>query len=92
VAYPVACLPQAWASGSVFMLLQACLGIEIDAIASTISIERPRLPPGLDHLRLDRLELGERHIALDFRRIDHQVVVSTDQPPDQEPIAVVLRP
>ena len=26
VAYPVACLPQAWAAGSVFMLLQACLG------------------------------------------------------------------
>ena len=23
VAYPVACLPQAWASGSVFMVLQA---------------------------------------------------------------------
>ena len=27
IAYPVACLPQAWASGSVFMLLQACLGL-----------------------------------------------------------------
>ena len=28
--YPVACLPQAWASGSVFLLLQACLGIQVD--------------------------------------------------------------
>ena len=27
IAYPVACLPQAWAAGSVFMLLQACLGL-----------------------------------------------------------------
>ena len=25
--YPVACSPQAWAAGAVFMLLQACLGI-----------------------------------------------------------------
>ena len=26
--YPVACAPQAWAAGSVYMLLQACLGLE----------------------------------------------------------------
>ena len=30
VAYPVACLPQAWSAGSAFMLMQACLGIRID--------------------------------------------------------------
>ena len=29
--YPVACSPQAWAAGSVFMVLQACLGLEIRA-------------------------------------------------------------
>src|SRR3546814_19996970 len=28
VSYPVACLPQAWAAGAGFMLLQACLGVE----------------------------------------------------------------
>src|SRR5947207_13903644 len=28
IAYPVACLPQAWAAGAPFMLLQACLGVE----------------------------------------------------------------
>jgi rod shape-determining protein MreD len=26
IAYPVACLPQAWSAGSIFMVLQACLG------------------------------------------------------------------
>jgi hypothetical protein len=30
VAYPVACLPQAWASGAVFMLLQSALAIQIN--------------------------------------------------------------
>lgn len=30
VPYPFACLPQAWASGSLFMLLQATLGVRID--------------------------------------------------------------
>ena len=29
--YPVACSPQAWAAGSVFLLLQAALGLTIDA-------------------------------------------------------------
>src|SRR3546814_19829725 len=30
VSYPVACLPQAWAAGAGFMLLQACTGVEVD--------------------------------------------------------------
>ncbi len=36
--YPVACLPQAWASGALFMLLQAALGIRIDGRAKTIHV------------------------------------------------------
>lgn len=34
IAYPVACLPQAWSAGSAFMLMQACLGLEIDGGAA----------------------------------------------------------
>ncbi len=30
VAYPVACLPQAWAAASTFGMLQACLGVTVD--------------------------------------------------------------
>ena len=30
VLYPVACAPQAWAAASVFLLLQACLGLEVN--------------------------------------------------------------
>ena len=41
IAYPVACLPQAWAAGSVFMLMQSCLGIEIDAQTDTLLVNRP---------------------------------------------------
>ena len=29
--YPVACSPQAWAAAAVFCMLQACLGLDIDA-------------------------------------------------------------
>ena len=45
--YPVACAPQAWAAGSVFLLLQACLGLDIDApkggsASNAPSSRRPR--------------------------------------------------
>ena len=36
--YPVACAPQAWAACTPFALMQACLGLEIDAITT------PRAP------------------------------------------------
>ncbi len=45
VAYPVACLPQAWASGAAFMLLQACLGVTVDGINRVVHFDRPHLPP-----------------------------------------------
>src|SRR6185369_11687900 len=41
VAYPVACLPQAWAAGSVFMMLQACLGVRIDGWSDTVQVDFP---------------------------------------------------
>src|SRR6202012_4890893 len=54
VAYPVACLPQAWAAGSVFMMLQACLGLE--ATPHAITVRDPRLPIGIDRLWIDGLQ------------------------------------
>ena len=59
VAYPVACLPQAWSAGSVFMLMQACLGLEIDGWHGEIHVNRPRLPIGIDHLTIRRLGVGD---------------------------------
>ena len=57
--YPVACAPQSWAAGSVFLLLQACLGLTIDGIGKRISFERPELPQQLDRLALRQLRVGD---------------------------------
>jgi hypothetical protein len=46
IAYPVACMPQAWAAGAPFMLLQACLGVQVDGLRGEVLVERPRLPMG----------------------------------------------
>lgn len=53
--YPVACSPQAWAAATPFCILQACLGLEIDAQNLQISLHTPRLPPFIDWLRITRL-------------------------------------
>ncbi len=45
--YPVACSPQAWASGAIFMVLQACLGISIHARGTRVYLHRPALPESL---------------------------------------------
>lgn len=74
IAYPVACLPQAWAAGSAFMLLQACLGLRIDGWSGSVSIDRPRLPTGIDRLTVRNLQVGARYVTLHFHRVDGRVV------------------
>ncbi|MBX9616736.1 MAG: amylo-alpha-1,6-glucosidase [Caulobacteraceae bacterium] len=75
IAYPVACLPQAWAAGSVFLMLQAALGLSIDASARTITVHAPTLPDGIERLTISRLQVGEASIDLAFERLGDQVVV-----------------
>jgi glycogen debranching enzyme len=48
--YPVACSPQAWAGGALFLMIQAALGIEFDPAARAIRFHNPRLPPPLTKL------------------------------------------
>lgn len=74
IAYPVACLPQAWAAGAVFMMLQACLGLRIDGWRGEIHIDRPRLPIGIDRLAIHGLAVGDKRLDLIFQRIGDRVV------------------
>jgi glycogen debranching enzyme len=80
VAYPVACLPQAWAAGSVFMMLQACLGVTVDGLKGEVSIVDPHLPIGIDRLWIDGLKLGSETISLAFERHGERITVTTDAP------------
>ena len=75
IAYPVACLPQAWAAGSVFLMLQAALGVKIDAIDGVIEIDRPLLPSGIDRLNLTGLKVGEGEADLTFQQMGTHTVV-----------------
>ncbi len=68
ILYPVACSPQAWAVASVFLMLQGCLGLEVDGVRGEVAVDRPELPDGVHTLTLANLEVGAERIDLEFRR------------------------
>jgi glycogen debranching enzyme len=73
--YPVACAPQAWSAGAVFLLLQACLGLEVDALRGQVVFDRPILPPGLDQLTIRELVVGQARVDLVIERQTHDAGV-----------------
>jgi glycogen debranching enzyme len=75
VPYPVACLPQAWSSACIFMLLQATLGIHIDGWRKEVHIDHPVLPIGIESLKVSALPVGGACIDLEFHCLDAEVVV-----------------
>jgi glycogen debranching enzyme len=77
IAYPVACMPQAWSAGSTFMMISACLGLKIDAVHREIRLIRPRLPVGVDRLRVERLEVAGASIDIEVRRLGELTAVTS---------------
>ncbi|MGI9169647.1 MAG: amylo-alpha-1,6-glucosidase [Caulobacteraceae bacterium] len=73
IAYPVACMPQAWAAGATFMLLQACLGLSIDAERREVRLVRPTLPAGVDQLSLTGLAVGGACVDIEFQRMGGRI-------------------
>jgi glycogen debranching enzyme len=69
IRYPVACSPQAWSSAAVFLLLQSCLSLHIDAPSTRIVFSRPMLPSFLDSIEIKNLRVGDA--SLDFRLDRH---------------------
>ncbi len=68
VLYPVSCSPQSWASGTLFLMLQAVLGILPDAPGGSLHIRNPVLPDFLQELTINNLSVGSARVALHFAR------------------------
>jgi glycogen debranching enzyme len=64
ILYPVACSPQAWSSASVLLLLEACLGLDIDAGARQVRFQQPRLPGWLRWLQIDDLAVADGWVSV----------------------------
>ncbi len=68
VQYPVACTPQAWATGSIFQLLQTIVNLVPDAPNNCLRIIDPTLPESITRLSLQNLRVGTTILDLEFER------------------------
>jgi glycogen debranching enzyme len=67
VPYPVACVPQAWAAGSLFQLLRTMLGMRPDAGSRQLDLVAPSLPEWLPEVRIENMRVGDAVVDLLFR-------------------------
>jgi glycogen debranching enzyme len=86
--YPVSCSPQAWAAGSIFLLIQSLLGLRVDAAGGLLTM-RPTLPSAINQLQIRNLLVGGHRIDLDVRREHGIEKVDVTR---AAPIAVVVEP
>jgi glycogen debranching enzyme len=89
--YPVACSPQAWASGAPFLMLQATLGLEFDPAKNEIRLTNPRLPAFLDDVTLSNLTLGNSSVDLRLQRHDGNVSVHVQRSYGSVQVCVVSK-
>jgi glycogen debranching enzyme len=73
--YPVACAPQSWAAGAVFLMLRACLGMNVRAPQRQICFDHPTLPRDVDQIQIDNLKLVDTSVDLLVHRHDEGVAV-----------------
>jgi glycogen debranching enzyme len=74
--YPVACAPQAWSAASPYMLVQACLGLHIDAPGRRLRLTHPVLPPFLSDLTIRNLRIADACVDLLLLRHGHDVGIN----------------
>ncbi len=68
VPYPVACYPQAWSAASVFMILQAMLGMRVLGFERRVLFDSHLIPSWLDWLSIDGLSVGAGRVSFVLRR------------------------
>lgn len=74
--YPVACDPQAWASASVYLLLQACLGLSIQAHEGKVYFNNPALAQFLQEVEIRNLKVGSATLDIGLRRHAEDVSIN----------------
>jgi len=88
VLYPVACAPQAWSAASVFLLCQACLGVQVNAEKKQVRFVRPSLPEFLGDIHIINLQVGDASIDIDVIRQGDDVGITVRNATND--LAVVL--
>jgi glycogen debranching enzyme len=77
--YPSACAPQAWASGAVFMLVEAMLGLDFEPERPQVFLHRPRLPDYINWLKVRGLRHAGAEIDLHVHRYGDEIAVNVER-------------
>jgi glycogen debranching enzyme len=77
--YPVACAPQAWAAGSVYLLLESCLGIALQPANQRIGFSHPQLPREIDWMELHNLRVGRGSVDLRLQRDSGEIILEVSR-------------
>jgi glycogen debranching enzyme len=68
IHYPVACSPQAWATGAIFQLIQMMVNLVPNAPGNSLRIIDPALLPSIGHISIHNLRVGTTLVDLEFGR------------------------
>jgi glycogen debranching enzyme len=74
-AYPVACVPQAWATAAPILLIQSVLGLSFAFEPPGISFSQPMMPDFLDEIQLRKLAVGGASADVAVQRIGDEASV-----------------
>lgn len=85
--YPVACNPQAWAAAAVFLMLEACLGLQFTPRG--ICFCRPLLPRFLRKVHIRNLQVGDASVDLDLVNHENDVTINVLRKPKNVEILVL---
>jgi glycogen debranching enzyme len=79
VPYPVACYPQAWSAASIFMMMQAMLGMRVFGFERRVVFDTHLLPSWLDWLSIDGLRVGDGRISFVLRRFPNGAAIEVKE-------------
>jgi glycogen debranching enzyme len=68
VQYPVACTPQAWATGTVFQLIKMMVNLVPNIESNQVRIVDPTLPASIHQLSIRNLRVGSTVLDVEFVR------------------------
>lgn len=89
VQYPVACRPQAWASGTPLLMVRSYGGMTADAANRRLYVTRPGLPRWLERVELGGMRVGEAELDLTFTNNDG--TTATEVSRKQGDVEVLIR-
>jgi len=75
IEYPVACSPQAWACGSIYLIIQSLLGINADVINDRIYL-KPIFPDKTNKVEIKNLKIGDNRADFTLIKEENYIKIS----------------